>query len=212
MAGANWEAAVYVPQTFTDVIRFFIFIHITCCSYHVRRLMDFLPTGWSRWRWTTLPIRSWPSPVSLRSRSDSLRWEIWVWFLSHSISFYQVSLKVLQFDDLWLVFLLQDNQYPFLGTLLDTRENLERKTSNLLALIKAAGEVAGQMALRLVHDHLLRLNTEKYLKLMYVKVNKINKEVIILQRVSLTELHCMKDRWCLKSQEIYRYYREGLIW
>ncbi|XP_058274138.1 transferrin receptor protein 1-like isoform X2 [Hemibagrus wyckioides] len=76
----------------------------------------------------------------------------------------------------------QDNQYPFLGTLLDTRENLERKTSNPLALIKAVGEVAGQMALRLVHDHLLRLNTEKYLKLMYVQVNKINKEVMILQR------------------------------
>ncbi|KAK3513435.1 hypothetical protein QTP70_014262, partial [Hemibagrus guttatus] len=76
----------------------------------------------------------------------------------------------------------QDNQYPFFGTMLDTRESLERKAPNALALIKAAGEVAGQMALRLVHDHLLRLNTEKYLKLMYVQVNKINKEVTTLQR------------------------------
>ncbi|XP_027014062.2 transferrin receptor 1a [Tachysurus fulvidraco] len=76
----------------------------------------------------------------------------------------------------------QNDQYPFFGTLLDTRENLERRVQNVPAVVKAAGEMAGQMALRLVHDHLLRLNTEKYLKLMYIQVNKINKEVMGLQR------------------------------
>ncbi|TTN01735.1 Transferrin receptor protein 1 [Bagarius yarrelli] len=76
----------------------------------------------------------------------------------------------------------QDKQYPYFGTLLDTKKNLESKSSNLLALTKAAGEMAGQMALRLVHDHLLRLNTEKYLNFMRIQVSKINKEVMSLQR------------------------------
>lgn len=67
--------------------------------------------------------------------------------------------------------------------MLDTRSKLESKASNLLALTKAAGEMAGQMALRLVHDHLLRLNTEKYLNIMRIRVSKISKEVMSLQRV-----------------------------
>ncbi|XP_017351000.1 transferrin receptor protein 1 [Ictalurus punctatus] len=76
----------------------------------------------------------------------------------------------------------QDKQYQYLGTLLDTRSKLQSKASNLLALTKAAGEMAGQMALRLVHDHLLRLNTEKYLNIMRIRVSKISKEVMSLQR------------------------------
>lgn len=85
--------------------------------------------------------------------------------------------------------------------MLDTKTNLD-KVSNVLAVTKAAGEVAGLMALRLVHDHLLRLNTEKYLNIMRIHVSRINQEVIKLQRVSLPELHRMKDRWLLKSQGI----------
>lgn len=81
-------------------------------------------------------------------------------------------------------FIVQDQQYMYFGTLLDTRSNLERKVSNLPVLAKAAGEVAGQLALRLVHDHLLRLSTEKYLNVMRLKVGKINKDVMSLQRVS----------------------------
>ncbi|XP_053083462.1 transferrin receptor protein 1 isoform X2 [Pangasianodon hypophthalmus] len=75
-----------------------------------------------------------------------------------------------------------DKPYPFFGTLLDTRRNLESKASNVPVLTKAAGEMAGQIALRLVHDHLLRLDTEKYLNVMRIQVNKINKEVMSLQR------------------------------
>lgn len=87
-----------------------------------------------------------------------------------------------------LAFLPQNKQYPFFGTLLDTRRNLESNAPNLAAVVKAAGEVAGQMALRLVHDHLLRLNTEKYLNIMRIQVSKINKDVMNLQRVRVTEL------------------------
>ncbi|KAI4904695.1 hypothetical protein NFI96_027265 [Prochilodus magdalenae] len=73
-------------------------------------------------------------------------------------------------------------EYPFFGTLLDTKENLQRQTSmNLLVLTKTAGEIAGQMALRLVHDHLLRLNVETYSSILQAKVAQINKEVVSLQ-------------------------------
>lgn len=50
---------------------------------------------------------------------------------------------------------------------------------------KAAGEIAGVMALRLVHDHLLRLNVEKYKNVLNIHVGKINREVMRLQKVRL---------------------------
>lgn len=77
--------------------------------------------------------------------------------------------------------------------MLDTRKNLEAKMSTeLLVVAKAAGEIAGLMALRLVHDHLLKLNVEKYKNIMYIHVGKINKEVMRLQKVRL--LTCTKLR------------------
>lgn len=70
--------------------------------------------------------------------------------------------------------------------MLDTRKNLEAQTSTeLLAVAKVAGELAGVMVLRLVHDHLLRLNVERYKKVMGFHVGKINKEVMRLQKVRL---------------------------
>uniref|UniRef100_A0A674DW14 Transferrin receptor protein 1 n=1 Tax=Salmo trutta TaxID=8032 RepID=A0A674DW14_SALTR len=54
-------------------------------------------------------------------------------------------------------------EYPYIGTLQDTRKNLYGATSNQVAkLAVSTGQIAGQMALRLVHDHLLRLDVEKY--------------------------------------------------
>uniref|UniRef100_A0A4W4ENY5 Transferrin receptor protein 1 n=1 Tax=Electrophorus electricus TaxID=8005 RepID=A0A4W4ENY5_ELEEL len=74
-------------------------------------------------------------------------------------------------------FISGTGEYPFFGTMLDTRKNLDVKTSqNLLVLVKTAGEVAGQMALRLVHDHLLRLNVENYSNIIRAQVsNRIPK-------------------------------------
>ncbi|XP_036412686.1 transferrin receptor protein 1-like [Colossoma macropomum] len=75
-----------------------------------------------------------------------------------------------------------DKGYPFFGTMLDTKENLYNATSmNLLVLTTTAGEIAGQMALRLVHDHLLGLNVEAYSSIVRTNVAHINKEVISLQ-------------------------------
>ncbi|NXC21624.1 TFR1 protein, partial [Corythaeola cristata] len=55
----------------------------------------------------------------------------------------------------------KDKDYPFLGTSRDTVENL-RTTDKLYDLMRAAAEVAGQIALRLTHDHELFLDFERY--------------------------------------------------
>lgn len=58
-------------------------------------------------------------------------------------------------------FLQKDKEYPFLGTTQDTVENL-KMSDNLYVLMRAAAEVAGQIALRLTHDHELFLDFERY--------------------------------------------------
>uniref|UniRef100_A0A8C0EWT6 Transferrin receptor protein 1 n=1 Tax=Bubo bubo TaxID=30461 RepID=A0A8C0EWT6_BUBBB len=55
----------------------------------------------------------------------------------------------------------KDEEYPFLGTTQDTLDNL-KKIDKLYALMRAAAEIAGQIALRLTHDHELFLDFERY--------------------------------------------------
>ncbi|MCJ8745245.1 hypothetical protein PDJAM_G00128060 [Pangasius djambal] len=97
----------------------------------------------------------------------------------------------------------ENKQYPFFSTMLDTRKNLEAETSmELLVVAKAAGEIAGVMALRLVHDHLLRLNVEKYKNVMNIHIVKINKEVMRLQKFShLTER--VQMQWLMSAVGSY---------
>ncbi|NXX32951.1 TFR1 protein, partial [Nicator chloris] len=56
----------------------------------------------------------------------------------------------------------EDDEYPFLGTTEDTLANLKEKTDMLYPLMRAAAEVAGQIALRLTHDHELFLDFDRY--------------------------------------------------
>ncbi|NWI51570.1 TFR1 protein, partial [Calyptomena viridis] len=55
----------------------------------------------------------------------------------------------------------KDEEYPLLGTTGDTLANL-KKIDKLYALMRAAAEVAGQIALRLTHDHELFLDIDSY--------------------------------------------------
>uniref|UniRef100_A0A8B9ZGE6 Transferrin receptor protein 1 n=1 Tax=Anas platyrhynchos TaxID=8839 RepID=A0A8B9ZGE6_ANAPL len=55
----------------------------------------------------------------------------------------------------------KDEDYPFLGTTQDTVENL-KAINSLYAHLRAAAEVAGQIALRLTHDHELFLDFGRY--------------------------------------------------
>ncbi|KAG5285607.1 hypothetical protein AALO_G00005320 [Alosa alosa] len=68
--------------------------------------------------------------------------------------------------------------YPYYGTLQDTRENLNSATYGKVGQVAlAAGQVAGHMALRLVHDHLLRLSVESYDQIIRRYVIQINTRV-----------------------------------
>uniref|UniRef100_A0A8C1DCI6 Transferrin receptor protein 1 n=1 Tax=Cyprinus carpio carpio TaxID=630221 RepID=A0A8C1DCI6_CYPCA len=60
----------------------------------------------------------------------------------------------------------------------DTDQTLERYTSyNTLKLAKTAGEVVGLVTLRLVHDHLLKLNVAKYTSVIRSYVSQIRSKV-----------------------------------
>ncbi|NWT69268.1 TFR1 protein, partial [Prunella himalayana] len=54
------------------------------------------------------------------------------------------------------------DEYAFLGTTEDTLANLKEKTDKLYPLMRTAAEVAGQIALRLTHDHELFLDFDRY--------------------------------------------------
>lgn len=56
----------------------------------------------------------------------------------------------------------KNDQYAFLDTTEDTLANLKKKTDKLYPLMRAAAEVAGQIALRLTHDHELFLDFDRY--------------------------------------------------
>ncbi|NXO18789.1 TFR1 protein, partial [Oriolus oriolus] len=56
----------------------------------------------------------------------------------------------------------EGDEYSFLGTTQDTLANLKAKTDQLYPLMRTAAEVAGQIALRLIHDHELFLDFDRY--------------------------------------------------
>ncbi|KAL0966858.1 hypothetical protein UPYG_G00301050 [Umbra pygmaea] len=97
-----------------------------------------------------------------------------------------------------------ENKFHF-GTLQDTREKLNEATSKQVAgLAVSAGQFAGQMALRLVHDHLLRLNADKYNTLIRKHVSKINRQVVSLVN-SQTDLFpkALTVNWLISASGSY---------
>ncbi|XP_067219441.1 transferrin receptor 1a isoform X2 [Chanodichthys erythropterus] len=92
--------------------------------------------------------------------------------------------------------------YPF-GTFEDTNQNLEQYTSfNTLKLAKTAGEVAGLVTLRLVHDHLLKLNVEKYTSVIRNYVSQIRSKLESLQ-MSGRLPSTVTMQWLLSAQGSY---------
>lgn len=69
---------------------------------------------------------------------------------------------------------------------MDTRENLNTATSNQVPqLTETVTRFAGHMVLRLVHDHLLRVDLTKYDKIIRSTVSRINSKIKDIKRVSL---------------------------
>ncbi|OXB75640.1 UNVERIFIED_CONTAM: hypothetical protein H355_001284, partial [Colinus virginianus] len=79
----------------------------------------------------------------------------------------------------------KDEEYLFLDTKYDTLENL-RKIENLDALLHAAAEVAGQIALRLTHDHELFLDFGRYSEELLAYQEKFLPYVKDVQELGLT--------------------------
>ncbi|XP_005742010.1 transferrin receptor protein 1-like [Pundamilia nyererei] len=76
------------------------------------------------------------------------------------------------------------SDYPYFGTILDTRENLNSVTaSQVPQLAVRAGQFAGHIVLRLVHDHLLQMDLKKYNQLIRSHVVQINARVKTVQRL-----------------------------
>uniref|UniRef100_A0A673JSC6 Transferrin receptor protein 1 n=1 Tax=Sinocyclocheilus rhinocerous TaxID=307959 RepID=A0A673JSC6_9TELE len=94
------------------------------------------------------------------------------------------------------------SSYPF-GTIEDTDQNLERYTSyNTLKLAKTAGEVVGLVTLRLVHDHLLKLNVAKYTSVIRNYVSQIRSKVESRQ-MSGRLPSTVTMQWLLSAQGSY---------
>ncbi|XP_045908240.1 transferrin receptor protein 1-like [Micropterus dolomieu] len=77
-----------------------------------------------------------------------------------------------------------NSDYLYFGTKLDTQEKLNGVTGNKVPqLAEMATQFAGHVALRLVHDHLLRMDLAKYDKLIRIQVAQINAKVNNVQRM-----------------------------
>ncbi|XP_068587656.1 transferrin receptor protein 1-like [Cebidichthys violaceus] len=78
------------------------------------------------------------------------------------------------------------SDYMYSGTTLDTRQNLNMVTSNQVTqLAEMATRFAGHIVLRLVHDHLLRLDVMKYNNIIRSEVVKINSKVNAVKAMKL---------------------------
>ncbi|XP_039528000.1 transferrin receptor 1a [Pimephales promelas] len=94
------------------------------------------------------------------------------------------------------------SEYPF-GTYEDTKQTLDRYTSSsTVKLAKTAGEVAGLVTLRLVHDHLLKLNVAKYTNVIRNYVSQIRTKVESRQMVGRLP-STLTMQWLLSAQGSY---------
>ncbi|XP_058846113.1 transferrin receptor protein 1-like isoform X1 [Acipenser ruthenus] len=80
-----------------------------------------------------------------------------------------------------------DGVYPYFGTKEDNWSNLNARTGNRIDdIARAAANVAGQMVLRLTHDHQLSLDFDRYNGELYSSVLKINRFAKQLKKAGLT--------------------------
>ncbi|XP_074545279.1 transferrin receptor protein 1-like [Halichoeres trimaculatus] len=101
--------------------------------------------------------------------------------------------------------------YPYFGTVLDTREKLSAATGNQASqLAELASRFAGQMALRLVHDHLLRFDLKKYNKMIQALVAQINTKVFTVKR-SQKLPKSLTVRWLMSASGSYSRASDSLL-
>ncbi|XP_044033027.1 transferrin receptor 1b isoform X2 [Siniperca chuatsi] len=68
--------------------------------------------------------------------------------------------------------------YPYYGTNLDNMDHLNYQTNHRTSeMTTVAAQFAGQMALRLVHNHLLSLDVSQYSSIIYKDVVQVNRHI-----------------------------------
>lgn len=98
-----------------------------------------------------------------------------------------------------------NSDYQFFGTKLDTRDRLNIATGNQVPqLAKTSTQFAGHMVLRLVHDHLLRMDLMKYDKIIRTHVAQINGKVKAVQRMQPQLLpKALTMQWLMSASGSY---------
>ncbi|KAL0156575.1 hypothetical protein M9458_047821, partial [Cirrhinus mrigala] len=92
----------------------------------------------------------------------------------------------------------------YLGTNLDEKSHLDRITSQkVVDLSKLAAQVAGQIALRLVHDHILRLDVTKYSDVITKHVNAIIQRVDALKNKKVDKIDSLSTQWLNSARGSY---------
>lgn len=92
----------------------------------------------------------------------------------------------------------------FLGTGMDEKVNLDRITNQqVVELSMLAAQVAGQMALRLIHDHILKLDVTKYSDVIADHVRAIIKRVDALKNYKVDEIESLSTKWLNAAKSSY---------
>jgi len=80
--------------------------------------------------------------------------------------------------------------YTYYGTSLDNKDHLNYQTNQHTAEITVtAAQFAGQMALRLVHDHIMSLDVSRYSNLVTKDVHQVYKYIKQNSQVRLRFVH-----------------------
>ncbi|XP_040027826.2 transferrin receptor 1a [Gasterosteus aculeatus] len=104
-------------------------------------------------------------------------------------------------------------EYPYFGTELDTREKLNVAAGNQVPqLAETAARFAGHMVLRLVHDHLLRMDVMKYNNIIRNHVVQINTKVYSVKRMQPQLLpKALTVQWLISASGSYGRVAQRLV-
>uniref|UniRef100_A0A8P4KLU6 Transferrin receptor protein 1 n=1 Tax=Dicentrarchus labrax TaxID=13489 RepID=A0A8P4KLU6_DICLA len=105
------------------------------------------------------------------------------------------------------------SEYLYFGTMRDTRQKLNGVTSNSVPQVAViASQFAGHMALRLVHDHLLRMDPTRYYDILRTHVGQINTKVKAVQRVQPQLLpKSLTVQWLISASGSYNRASRSLL-
>ncbi|XP_068073161.2 transferrin receptor 1b isoform X1 [Danio rerio] len=94
--------------------------------------------------------------------------------------------------------------YKYFGTEMDTKERLDFVTGQqVVKLSMLAAQVAGQMALRLVHDQILRLDVTKYGGVIESHVKNIINHVNDLKSEKVEKIETLSTEWLIAAKSSY---------